>query len=169
MNPGNILPNEHFTGLISLESRPIRDIEEPAGFGGESDDVIVPAAVIATASVGNEDHFGFAVAVEVLPCGSRRKSLETRSCGTPHVRLRCISPRYTRCHQVRRCAQGRVKSRNRPTVSLCRIGSGDRQTSRDDRKSCLPSHLARGAPARGTEQPPLRTRSVSYKEYIAGL
>src|SRR6185312_9824645 len=66
MNPGNILPNEHFTGLISLESRPIRDIEEPAGFGGESDDVIVPAAVIATASVGNEDHFGFAVAVEVL-------------------------------------------------------------------------------------------------------
>ncbi len=36
------------------------------GFGGKRDDVIVPAAVIAAASIGDEDYFGLAVAVEVL-------------------------------------------------------------------------------------------------------
>src|SRR6267154_1100974 len=64
--PWNPFPNEHFAKLISLESRPKVDIEEPMRLGEKGDDVISPATVHATASVGDEDHFRLTVTIEVL-------------------------------------------------------------------------------------------------------
>jgi hypothetical protein len=42
------------------------DVEELVRFWEKGNDVVGPAAVIATAGVGDEDHLGLAVAIEIL-------------------------------------------------------------------------------------------------------